>query len=321
MATQTIEFGAPAGQTVTARLFAAGSDVVVATATATARTNATGVYTAAFSNLTPGLYRLIGTNAAGTLLCQWWTLTESATATYQAYEVPPSIVVDGVWNALDANYTLAGSFGAKLIRSTNSNNQVSLTGGPTPHIAADVHAFQAGVITTAAFAVGAITSGVIATDAIGSDELAAAAVTKIQLGLGLASANLDTQLAGIQSDTNDIQSRLPAALIAGRMDSNVQAIAAGVVTQIQTGLSTLTAGQVNAEVLDVLATDLFGELAAVPGASSSLKDKIAFLFMLARNKVTQTSSTQTLFADNTTTPVAAATTSDVGGTFTRGEFA
>jgi len=134
MATQTIEFGAPAGQTVTARLFAAGSDTVVATATATARTNATGIYTAAFTNLTPGLYRLIGTNAAGTLLCQWWTLTESATATYQAHEVPPSVVADAVWDEAYSQHTTAGTFGKLMdtLRKSNTVLEGTILASPTP---------------------------------------------------------------------------------------------------------------------------------------------------------------------------------------------
>ncbi len=134
MTTQTIEFGAPAGQTVTARLFAAGSDTVVATATATARTNATGIYTAAFTDLAPGLYRLIGTNAAGTLLCQWWTLTESATATYQAYEVPPSIVADAVWDEAYASHTTAGTFGKlmNILKQANTVLEGTVLASPTP---------------------------------------------------------------------------------------------------------------------------------------------------------------------------------------------
>ncbi len=134
MATQTIEFGAPAGQTVTARLFAAGSDTVVATETATARTNATGIYTAAFTNLTPGLYRLIGTNAAGTLLCQWWTLTESATATYQAHEVPPSVVADAVWDEAYSQHTTAGTFGKLMdtLRKSNTVLEGTILASPTP---------------------------------------------------------------------------------------------------------------------------------------------------------------------------------------------
>jgi len=175
MATQTIEFGAPANQTVTARLFAAGSDTVVATATATARTNATGVYTADFTNLTPGLYRLIGTNAVGTLLCQWWARTLAATGTYPATETPDadSITRDRM-----------GYLDSVLI-AANNNRTVQVTG--SNHVAADIHELQPQVITAADFAPGAIDANALAADA----------VVEIRTGLGLASGNLDTQLASL----------------------------------------------------------------------------------------------------------------------------
>lgn len=106
----------------------------------------------------------------------------------------------------------------------------------------------------------------------------------VRAAIGLASANLDTQLsdlptnaelsaalaasddavlavlgtpaglslsadvAAVQSDTNDIQSRLPAALVGGRIDASVGAMAANVMTaaaaaadltaELQTGLAT-----------------------------------------------------------------------------------
>lgn len=165
MATQTIEFGAPAGQTVTARLFAAGSDTVVATATATARTNATGIYTAAFTDLTPGLYRLIGTNAAGTLLCQWWVRTLAATGTYPATETPDadSITRDRM-GYLDG-VLIAANYNQRTVQVTGSN-----------HVAADIHELQAGVITASDFA----------PNAIDADALAADAVAEIQSGLATA---------------------------------------------------------------------------------------------------------------------------------------
>ncbi len=46
----------------------------------------------------------------------------------------------------------------------------------------------------------------------------------VRSSVGLASANLDTQLAALQTDTNDIQTRIPAALVGGRMDSDMGAI-------------------------------------------------------------------------------------------------
>jgi hypothetical protein len=80
-----------------------------------------------------------------------------------------------------------------------------------------------------------------------------------------------------------------------------------------------TPAQVNAQVLDVLSVDTFAELTAPPAATSSLKDKITWLFMYARNKVTQTASARTLYRDDTTTVAGTSTTSDNGTTFTKGE--
>ena len=166
--------------------------------------------------------------------------------------------------------------------AANNNRTAFLTG--SQHIAADVHAFQPAAINSAA--------------------LDTSAITAIQSGLATTTA-----LATAQSDLDNIQTRLPAALVGGLMAS------------ISQQLGTTAESQVNAQVLDVLAVDLFTELNAVPAASSSLKDKITFLFMLARNKVTQDTTTFRLFADNTTTQVASAAVGDVGSVFTRGELA
>lgn len=63
----------------------------------------------------------------------------------------------------------------------------------------------------------------------------------------------------------------------------------------------------------------FAELGAVPAATSSLKDKLTWLFMWARNKSAQSTTERKLFADNTTTVVSTETVSDNGTTFTKGE--
>jgi hypothetical protein len=81
----------------------------------------------------------------------------------------------------------------------------------------------------------------------------------------------------------------------------------------------VTVAQVNAQVLDVLSVDTFGELSSPPAATSSLKDKLVWLFMWARNKATATSSQRKLFADDTTTVVSTETITDDGTTFTKGE--
>lgn len=62
------------------------------------------------------------------------------------------------------------------------------------------------------------------------------------------------------------------------------------------------------------------ELTSVPAANASLDKKIRWLFLLARNKITQTATTQTVYADDGTTTVATSTVSDNGTTATRGEL-
>lgn len=86
-----------------------------------------------------------------------------------------------------------------------------------------------------------------------------------------------------------------------------------------TGLNNLSASQVNAEVLDVLNVDTHAELSSPPAATSSLKDKLTWLFMWMRNKSTETATERKLYADDTTTIVSTETVSDDGTTFTKGE--
>lgn len=86
-------------------------------------------------------------------------------------------------------------------------------------------------------------------------------------------------------------------------------------------LNNLSASQVNAEVLDVLDVDTFAEETSIPAATASLRKKIGWMFMWFRNKVTQTGTTSTLFADDGTTVVGTHTVSDDATTFTSGEGA
>lgn len=93
-------------------------------------------------------------------------------------------------------------------------------------------------VNAVSIANGAVTAAAIATDAIDSDALAASAINEIQSGLATV-ANQTTindnvltaisGISGVQSDTNDIQARLPAALIGGLMPSDAVAISGSTV--------------------------------------------------------------------------------------------
>lgn len=87
------------------------------------------------------------------------------------------------------------------------------------------------------------------------------------------------------------------------------------------GLNDISTADVNAQVVDALATDTYAEPAAVPAATATLAAKVGWLYALARNKMTQTADTQTLRNDADDGDIATATVSDNGTTFTRGEFA
>jgi hypothetical protein len=74
-----------------------------------------------------------------------------------SYTTPPTVaqVVTGVYAALPADHTVSGSYGVRFLLALNSNRIVQVTG--SNHIAADVHEFQADVITANAIAASAVT--------------------------------------------------------------------------------------------------------------------------------------------------------------------
>ncbi len=85
-------------------------------------------------------------------------------------------------------------------------------------------------------------------------------------------------------------------------------------------LDTQAKADVNAEVKDVLETDTQAEPTSPPASTASLRDKIAWVFTLWKNKRIQTTTTETVLADDGTTPIATSAKSDTGTTFTRGKF-
>jgi len=315
--------------------------------------SSSGVFTATLGEARTGLGTLAvrvcdGTETADNLLIDDFlpetetTIGASGTAVLDSAAI--LAVADQVWDEAMSGHTTAGTYGGRIVRATNSNNEVQITG--SNHIAADVHDFQTGVITAGDFAANSITASALATDA----------VTEIQSGLASQSSvdtltsYVDTEVTAIKAktdnlpndpaDASDIASSFSTVdtkldTIDDFLDTEIAAIKAKtdnlptdpadqslVEAAITAATSPLaTPAQVNAEVVDVLSVDTFAELSAPPAATSSLKDKITWLFMYARNKVTQTATTRTLYRDDTTTVAGTSGTSDNGTTFTKGEDA
>lgn len=85
--------------------------------------------------------------------------------------------------------------------------------------------------------------------------------------------------------------------------------------------STVTTGQVNAEVVDALNVDTYAEPGqATPAATSTLVQKIGYLFKAWRNRTTQTATDYKLYNDDAVTVDQKATTSDDATTFDRTEI-
>lgn len=159
----------------------------------------------------------------------------------------------------------------------------------------------------------------------------------IQSSVNTIDSFIDTEITAILADTNELQTDWANG---GRLDNILDARASQIsIDDIPTNseltaalaaaddavlaaisaLNNLSAAQVNTELLDVLNVDTFGELLAPPAASSSLKDKLTWLFMWARNKATQTATERKLYADDGTTVVSTELVGDASGIFTKSE--
>jgi len=177
----------------------------------------------------------------------------------------------------------------------------------------------------------------------------------IRAAVGLAAANLDTQIDALPT-ANEVRNAVTGGAYALDTDANgrvriVDGTAAGeldtasglvkISGTIQTldaldtaqdvehdatqaaiaALNNLSAAQVNAEVVDALATDTYAEPGQEnPGATISLAKKVGFIYKSWRNKKDNDGNTTNLYADNGTTIDQKQTTSVALGVVTKAEW-
>jgi hypothetical protein len=195
------------------------------------------------SGRTPAHVEAMGTNV----------LTEDAVAASAVVEIQSGLATSAALSAAATDAGLAAS------RSLDLQGRVpaALVSG---RMDASVGAMQTDVITNSAVAASAVTE-------IQSGLATSASLTAVGSAVGAVAA----AVADVQADTDDIQARLPAALVGGRMPCHVEAVAtdalsaaavsAGAVTKIQSGLATSgavaalpTAGAIADAVCDELLT-------------------------------------------------------------------
>jgi len=112
MATQTLEFSAASGLTISCKLFAIGSDTVVDTQTATEKTNDVNRYSVDFVDVAAGTYRLNGfVGSDGGFANEVFDLTLT-TATFQPRSESAGLDAAGVRSAVGlASANLDTTFG------------------------------------------------------------------------------------------------------------------------------------------------------------------------------------------------------------------
>lgn len=226
-------------------------------------------------------------------------------ATFAAGAITATVIADG---AIDA-----ATFAANAITSTVLANDCITDA----KVASDVTiASVTGAVGSVTGAVGSVT-GNVGGNVVGSVASVAGSVGGNLAGsvLGSVAGSVASVAGAVGSVTGAVGSVTGAV---GSVTGNV----GGNVTGSVGSLATQAKADVNAEVLDVLNTDTFAEPGQeAPAATNTLVKKIGYLFKFLRNKVTQTASTLSVFADDATTVDQKSTVSDDGTTYTRGEIA
>jgi len=153
MATQTVEFRAAPGLTLTAKLFTPGSDTVVQTASAvTEATNRKGTYAATFTDPGAAEFELIAFSGT-TPVCRWFCTLTLSTATFQAYEVRTAAVVGAV-----GSVTAAVTVGTNNDKSGYNLTATTGLGNQTANITGSL----SGSVGSVTGAVGSVTARVTA---------------------------------------------------------------------------------------------------------------------------------------------------------------
>jgi hypothetical protein len=248
MATQTLEFNAGTGLTISCKLFAVGSDTVVATATATEKTNDDNRYAVEFTDVPAGAYRLNGfVSSVGGFANEIYDLT-AETATFYPRSETKMRGTDA--SLLAANYTAPANSDITAIKAKTDQlaftvaNQVdanALTGGGGLDAAgvraavglasANLDTQIADLPTVAEFEARSIPS---ADYFVVGDYTAPLDESGVRSAVGLATANLDTQLADLPTNAEFDARSLPSADYFVVGDYTTPPTASSVADEVQT---------------------------------------------------------------------------------------
>lgn len=177
------------------------------------------------------------TSSTDTATVDTWTTTPTGTITYKILAAPPIATTLPAVNVTQ--------FGGSAGTFSSGRPEVNTT-----------HA--AGT----AWNSGAIAATTLASDTLTAAKIAADVTTELQAGLATASA-----LSTAQADLDDIQTRLPAALVGGRIDANVGAISsdATAADNLEAALDGTGGVTITAAVTGNITGNLSGSVGSVTG--------------------------------------------------------
>lgn len=232
-----------------------------------------------------------GEDAAG---AEWsgrvWTLF---TATKQVDDLATQASVDVVDDFLDTEIT-----------DIRNRLPAALVGG---RMDSSIGAVVAGAIAAASFAANALDAAWTS-----ATRLLTGAVSSVTGSVGSVTGAVGSVTGAVGSVTGSVGS------VAGNVAGSVGSVAGNVGGTIN-GLTAPAKADVKTQVTDALSVDTHAESAAVPAATSSIKDKIVYLFTEARNKTIQTATSKRVRNDADTADISTAPVTFDGTTFTKGK--
>jgi len=146
VATQTIEFNATTGLTITAKMFLVGSDTIAGSVSATEKTNHKSRYTAAFTDLAAGNYLLAGfVSSTGGFANEKYTIT-ATTATFYPFSETSGTTASVIG---ESGTTIDRVTGTTIAAFVGETTAVSVSVTDTDGVAVDLSSYTLELIIEA----------------------------------------------------------------------------------------------------------------------------------------------------------------------------
>jgi hypothetical protein len=147
---------ATSGLSITAQLFKTG--ITVGSPITCSEVSTSRFYSGNMPAITAGTYQVVfydtGITPLSSGIVAWngsaeILINDLSTATTAG-------IADAVWDETTSGHTTSGTYGGRIVRATNANNELQINA--QNHAAANVHQFQTAVITASAFDASVLTA-------------------------------------------------------------------------------------------------------------------------------------------------------------------